>query len=98
MEKKFDLNKFTALIGIEDNFMSLFFDKAEAVRLNPTFDIYHILKGDEKPTNAELEVMQKMYLENIVGTPYEKLYTTAEKDFQVRLAEKNRRRTSMSGR
>ena len=96
MKKMFDLKKFIALIGIEDNLMSLFFDKADAKGLNPTFDIYHILNGDEKPTKAEVEIMEKMYLENIVGTPYEKNYANADKEFTIRLAEKNKRRRGVA--
>lgn len=88
----FELKKFIALIGIEDSLMSLFYDKAEAQGLNPNFDIYHILAGEETPTKDEIEIMKKMYLENVVGTEYEKSYSTADTDFEIRLAEKNSRR------
>lgn len=89
----FELKKFIAVIGIEDSLMGLFFDKAEAQGLNPTFDIYHVLSGEETPSKAELEIMESIYTENIVGTEYESLYSTADKDFETRLAEKNRKRS-----
>lgn len=88
----FDLKKFIALIGIEDNLMSSFYDKAEAQGLNPNFDIYHILAGQEKPSEKEIEIMKKMYFEQIMGSVYEKPYITADIDFEKRLAEKNKKR------
>ena len=92
----FYLKKFIALIGIEDNLMQRFYDKAEAEGLNPTFDIYHILKDEEKPSVAEIEIMKKMYQEEIVGTEYEKQYATADKDFGDKLSAKNKKRSGLN--
>ena len=88
----FDLKKFVALIGVDNRLMQLFYDKAEAAGLEPCFDIYHILAGDEKPTEKEIQIMKEIYDFNIKGTPYEKPYQTADTDFEKKIAEKNRER------
>ena len=85
----FDLKKFVALIGVENRLMQLFYDKAEAVGLEPHFDIYHILAGDEKPSDQEIEIMKGIFEFNIKGTFYEKAYETADIDFTRKIAEKN---------
>ena len=90
----FDLKKFIALIGIEDSLMQMFYDKAEAVGLNPRFDIYHILEGKEKPSTDEIEIMKKMYQDDIKGTDYEKSYQTADTDFWEKLSERNKKRSA----
>lgn len=94
---KFELKKFIALIGVENRLMQLFYDKAESVGLNPTFDIYHVLAGDEVPTDKEIEIMKKIYEFNIKGTSYEKDYLTADVDFSKKIAEKNKRRADPKG-
>lgn len=91
----FELKKFIALIGVENRLMQLFFDKAEAAGLNPNFDIYHVLAGDEKPSEKEIEIMKAIYEFNIVGTPYEKPYLTADIDFTKKIAEKNEQRRNL---
>jgi len=88
----FDLKKFIALIGIEDNLMELFYTMAEAEGLEPNFDIYHILAGQEKPSQKEIVIMNKIFEKFIKGTVYEKSYNTANLDFAERLSEKNKRR------
>lgn len=88
----FELKKFIALIGVENRLMQLFYDKAEAAGLHPNFDIYHILAGDEKPSEKEIEIMKAIYEFNILGTPYEKSYSTADIDFTTKIAERNEQR------
>jgi hypothetical protein len=74
----FDLKKFVALIGIEDNLMELFFTMAELKGLEPSFDIYHILAVQEKPSEQEIAIMKLIYEKYVQGTVYEKSYSTAE--------------------
>jgi hypothetical protein len=88
----FDLKKFIALIGTDEVLMELFYLHADAIGIEPNFDIYHVLEGKEIPNDTELEIMKKMYHENILGTKYEIEYYTADVDFTERLAEKNKRR------
>lgn len=91
----FDLKKFIALIANENRLMQLFYDKAEAAGLDPKFDIYHVLAGDEKPTEKEMEVMKSIFEFNIKGTQYEKLYINADSEFQRRTKEKNSSRSNL---
>lgn len=91
----FDLKKFISLIGIEDELMQLFFDKAEAEGLEPRFDVYHVRAGDETPSEREIEIMKEIYAKNVVGTHYEAQYKNADVEFPERLAEKNRKRIEL---
>jgi hypothetical protein len=91
----FDLKKFIAFAGIEDSFMQQFYDVAESEGLNPTFDIYHILAGDEKPSEKEIKIMEGIYATEIKGTAFESAYNIADIDFQKNLTEKNRRRSGL---
>jgi hypothetical protein len=87
----FDLKKFVALIGIEDELMQLFFDKAEAAGLEPRFDKFHVLAGDEKPSPEEIEIMKKLFETHVIGTRYEELYSTADIDFKGKMEEKRKK-------
>lgn len=91
----FDLKKFISLIAIENRLMQLFYDKAESVGLEPNFDIYHVIAGDEKPSEAEIEIMKSIFEFNVKGTPLEQDYLTADIDFPRKLAEKNERIASL---
>lgn len=90
----FDLKKFIALIGVENRLMQLFFDKAEAAGLNPTFDIYHVLAGDETPKEEEIAIMKDIFAFHIKGSPYHKQYETADIDFADKIAQRNKDRSS----
>lgn len=89
----FDLKKFVGLIGVNNILMQLFYDKAEAAGLEPHFDIYHVLAGDEKPSEAEIDIMRSIYDFNVKGTDLEKDYQTADVDFEKKIAEKNKNRS-----
>jgi len=91
---KFDLKKFIGLIGVQNQLMQLYYDKAEAQGIDSCFDIYHILEGKETPSPKEIEIMEAMFKFNIIGTPYEKDYMTADTDFPVKIAERNKVRMS----
>lgn len=93
----FDLKKFIALLGVENRLMQLFYDKAEAAGLDPRFDIYHVLAGDEMPSEKEIEIMKSIFEFNIKGTPYEKDYITADIDFLKKIAERNEQRRKQKG-
>lgn len=88
----FELKKFIALIGIEDGLMDLFYTMVEEKGLNPRFDIYHVLAGEETPTESELIIMNQIFEKFIKGTVYEQQYNTADADFSEKIAEKNRNR------
>jgi len=88
----FDLKKFIALIAVENRLMQLFYDKAEASGLHPTFDVYHVMAGDEKPSKEELQIMKGIFEFNVKGTEYEAKYLTADVDFPDKIAERNRER------
>jgi hypothetical protein len=92
MKTEFDLIKFISLAGIEDAIMHIFFDKAEAAGLSPTFDIYHVRAGDERPTQQEIEIMKEVFEKYVLNSKYEPLYKNADQEFEVRLSEKNKRR------
>ena len=93
INEEFDLKKFISLLGIDDQLMGEFYDRADAAGLEePTFDLYHIRAGEEVPKPEELEVMKKMYDEVIKGKPLEKEYEVADRDFDKNLAAKNARR------
>lgn len=91
----FDLKKFIGLIGVENRLMQLFFDKAEAAGLNPTFDVYHVLAGDEKPSDKEIEIMKDIFAFHIKGSPYEKQYETADVDFPAKITQRNKERANL---
>ena len=91
---KFELKKFIGLIGVNNSLMQLFYDKAESAGLEPHFDIYHILAGQEKPSEQEIDIMKSIFEFNIRGTSYEKDYLTADVDFQSKIAERNKARMS----
>lgn len=87
----FDLKKFIGLIGVENRLMQLFYDKAEAAGLSPTFDVYHVLAGDEKPSQKEIAIMEDIFVFHIKGSPYEKQYETADIDFPEKNSSKKQR-------
>lgn len=90
----FELKKFIALIGLENRLMQLFYDKAEAAGLNPTFDVYQVLAGNETPSEEEIAIMKQIYEFNIRGTFYEEQYSRADIDFREKTAERNRKRSN----
>jgi hypothetical protein len=91
----FDLKKFIGLIGVENRLMQLFYDKAEAAGLNPTFDVYHVLAGDERPSEKEIAIMEDIFMFHIKGSPYQKLYETADVDFHEKIATRNAERSQL---
>lgn len=91
---KFELKKFIGLIGVNNRLMQLFYDKAEEAGLQPTFDVYHILSGNEVPTTAEIEIMKQIFEFNVKGTVLEKDYDTADTDFASKIHELNKKRRS----
>jgi hypothetical protein len=87
----FDLKKFVAFIGVENIFMQHFYDLAEAEGLEPRFDIFHVVAGDETPSMAEIKIMEIIYESAIKGTSLERNYQTADIDFHNKIAERNRK-------
>ncbi len=86
----FDLKKFIAFIGTENKFMQIFYDKAEAEGLDPRFDIFHVIAGNETPSDGEIKIMKAIYESDIKGTDFEKIYDTAVRDFEKRIKERNK--------
>ena len=95
--KTFDFKKFVALIGLENRLMQLFYDKAEAAGLEPHFDVYHVLAGDETPSDREIEIMKEIFEFNVKGTDLEKEYDSADIDFAAKIGNKNRDRMKGNG-
>jgi hypothetical protein len=86
----FDLKKFVAFMGVEDKFMQKFYDHAEQKNLNPHFDTFHVVAGEETPSAAEIEIMKRIYESDIKGSTFEKDYETADRDFRKKIAERNK--------
>lgn len=93
----FELKKFIGLIGVNNRLMQLFYDKAEVAGLEPNFDVYHVLAGQETPSADEITVMKQIFEFNIKGTDLEKGYNTADTDFPDKIAAKNRDRMKNKG-
>ena len=77
--------------------MQLFFDKAEEAGLEPHFDIYHVMTGEEKPTPEEIAIMKQIFDFNIAGTELEVIYLTADIDFHKNISKKNQERLRPKG-
>jgi len=89
----FDYKAFCAMMGFDDEVREAFFDGYDDMGFEePSFDIYHVIAGDEKPDETSIEVMKAVYDNMIQGTEREKQFETAVRDFQTKMKERRDRR------
>jgi hypothetical protein len=86
----FDLKKFVALVGIEDEIMQRLLEKAKSVGVSLHLDVPKTLAGDQKHTKEEIEIMKEVFEAHVVATKYEDVYETADVDFERKISERNK--------
>lgn len=85
----FDTKKFIAFIAFNEHYRDMFFDMAESKGIDSYWDTYHVLAGEESVPQAEVKIMEEIYLAEIKGNPkIEELYNSSVEDFQENLRRK----------
>jgi hypothetical protein len=87
----FDIKKFTAFIAFNDDLRNLYYDKAESMGINSTWDVYHIQDGTELPSPREIEIMKDIFESKIqIDNALRIEYNTADSDFRRKVSSKVR--------
>jgi hypothetical protein len=89
----FDIKKFTAFIAFNDDLRNLYYDQAESMGINSTWDVYHIQDGTELPSPEEIEIMKDVFETKIqINKELHFEYSTADSDFRRKVSSKVRNR------